>query len=132
MHSTPLLDQSAFIIAGGLPAADLRDPHLSAIQLFTLSQGYLRNANPTTMWCMRPPCRIQLSRRLETFAAFPRTRLLSSSLSVYSLAVPSMCEDDCRTKLSEETTALLFRYLAATQQVLAAADFLRSTSLAVL
>ncbi len=131
VYSTPLSDPSAFIIGGGSPAADLRDTHPSAVNVFTLWQAFLRNVNPLTKVVHAPTVQDQVVEAARDFSSVSRNTA-ALLFAVYSSAVASMSEDDCRTKLGEEKTALLARYLAATQQALAAAGFLESTSLVVL
>ncbi len=99
--------------------------------MFTLWQAFLQNVNPLTKVIYAPAVQDQIVEATRDFSAMSRGTA-ALLFAIYSSAVASMTEDECRNKLNGEKTDLLTRYLAATQQALAAAGFIGSASLVVL
>ncbi|CAK7220902.1 hypothetical protein SBRCBS47491_004345 [Sporothrix bragantina] len=133
--TTLSVDPPAALIFGypatGPVYTDLKNAHPQPVHAFMLWQTYLLSVNPLSKVIWAPQVQdlvIQATSAYDSLSA-PNIALM---FSIYAAAVSSLPEDECQAKLGEPKQPLLAKYLACAQQALAAAGFLRSTSLVLL
>ncbi|KIW19358.1 hypothetical protein PV08_03653 [Exophiala spinifera] len=107
---------------------DLRELHPSPSQIFILWEVFKENVDPVVRMLHRPTARTILMNAASSLdrVSRPAEALL---FSIYYGAVVSMTHEQCRQLLDEDKELLLKRYRFATEQALARADFLNSSSL---
>lgn len=128
---TPLTDPSSLMFAGTPTGTDIWSGCPHPVQTFTLWQAFLQNVNPLSKVVYAPQVQDLIVKAAGDFnsVSAPRVALL---FAIYAAAVASWSDEECRAKLGESKQRLLQRYLANTQRALAAAGFLRVTSLILL
>jgi hypothetical protein len=131
-EKSPLTDKSAsnqgFIFGFSSLKVDLQSLYPSPSQIFILWEVYKENVDPIVRLIHRPTARnILLNAASGTDKiSRPAEALL---FSLYFGAVTSLTQEQCRKLLDEDRMDLLKRYRFATEQALARADFLNSSSL---
>ncbi|KAJ9614712.1 hypothetical protein H2204_014520 [Knufia peltigerae] len=107
---------------------DLRELHPSPSQIFILWEVFKENVDPVVRILHRPTTKTILMNAASSLdrVSRPAEALL---FSIYYGAVVSMTHEQCRQLLDEDKEMLLKRYRFATEQALARADFLNSSSL---
>ncbi|CAK7218404.1 hypothetical protein SCUCBS95973_003472 [Sporothrix curviconia] len=125
---------AAFIF--GLPAtgdsfADLSRAHPQPVRAFMLWQTYLLSVNPLSKVIWAPQVQDLVIQATSSYGSLSAANV-ALLFSIYAAAVSSLPEEECLSKLGEPKHPLLAKYLACAQQALAAAGFMRSTSLMLL
>lgn len=117
-----------FIFGFSSLKVDLKSLHPSPSQIFILWEVYKENVDPVVKLIHRPTTRnILLNAASSTDKITrPAEALL---FSIYYGAVTSLTQDQCRKLLDEDRIDLIKKYRFATEQALARADFLNSSSL---
>ncbi|KAK4940915.1 hypothetical protein LTR10_019069 [Elasticomyces elasticus] len=132
-HLSPEQDRQngthqAFIFGYSSMMLDLRELHPSPSQIFILWEVFKENVDPVVRILHRPTAKVILMNAASSLdrVSRPAEALL---FSIYFGAVVSMTPEQCRQLLDEDKDFLLKRYRFATEQALARADFLNSSSL---
>lgn len=117
-----------FIFGFSSLKVDLKSLHPSPSQIFILWEVYKENVDPVVKLIHRPTTRnILLNAASSTDKVTrPAEALL---FSIYFGAVTSLSQEQCRKLLDEDRETLIKKYRFATEQALARADFLNSSSL---
>ncbi|KAK5227739.1 hypothetical protein LTR47_008546 [Exophiala xenobiotica] len=130
---SPIQDRQAgnhqgFLFGYSSIMLDLRELHPSPSQIFILWEVFKENVDPVVRMLHRPTARTILMNAASSLdrVSRPAEALL---FSIYYGAVVSMTHEQCRQLLDEDKDFLLKRYRFATEQALARADFLNSSSL---
>ncbi|CAM1508626.1 Fc.00g054740.m01.CDS01 [Cosmosporella sp. VM-42] len=111
------------------PNTKLRHPPLEGIR--QLWQIFVENIDPLTKVIHVPTLRSAIEKAARDIEAIPRT-FEALMFAIYSAAVMSMTDDDCKQKLFEPRKVLLSRYISATKVALSRAKFMGTTSLVIL
>lgn len=131
-QNSPSTDRYAshqgFIFGFSSLKVDLQSLYPSPSQIFILWEVYKENVDPVMRLIHRPTTRnILLNAASSTDKITrPAEALL---FSIYYGAVTSLTQEQCRKLLDEDRVELLKKYRFATEQALARADFLNSSSL---
>ena len=134
-YNSPAQDRFAshqgFIFGYSSLKVDLKSLHPSPSQIFILWEVYKENVDPVVKLIHRPTTRnILLNAASSTDKiSRPAEALL---FSIYFGAVTSLSQEQCRKLLDEDRNELVRKYRFATEQALARADFLNSSSLVCL
>ena len=107
---------------------DLKSLHPSPSQIFILWEVFKENVDPVVRLLHRPTAKNIL---MNAASSVDRVSRAAEALlfSIYFGAVVSLTEEQCRQLLDEDKKALIKKYRFATEQALARADFLNSSSL---
>jgi hypothetical protein len=107
---------------------DLRELHPSPSQIFILWEVFKENVDPVVRIIHRPTARTILMNAATNLdrVSKPAEALL---FAIYFGAVVSLTPEQCRQLLDEDKETLLNKYRFATEQALARADFMNSSSL---
>lgn len=107
---------------------DLRELHPSPSQIFILWEVFKENVDPVVRIIHRPTARTILMNAASSLdrVSKPAEALL---FAIYFGAVVSLTHEQCQQLLDEDKDVLLKKYRFATEQALARADFLNSSSL---
>ena len=107
---------------------DLRELHPTPSQIFILWEVFKENVDPIVRILHRPTARTILMNAASSFdrVSKPAEALL---FCIYFGAVVSLTPEQCRELLDEDKEALTKKYRFATEQALARADFLNTSSL---
>ena len=107
---------------------DLRELHPSPSQIFILWEVFKENVDPVVRILHRPTAKTILMNAASSLdrVSKPAEALL---FAIYFGAVVSLTPEQCRQLLDEDKEVLLKKYRFATEQALARADFLNSSSL---
>ena len=109
----------------------LSSKHPQPVHIFKLWQKFLDNVNPLTKIVHAPT--VQL---LVLEASTNAHKLLTSTealmFAIYTSAVNSLTDEECRKIVGESRLVLLCRFSEAAQQALINAEFLRSSNIVVL
>lgn len=92
---------------------------------------FIDNVDPLTKILHIPTLRPAIERAVGDIAAIPRS-FEALMFAIYSTAVMSLNDEDCREKLGEPRKTLLWKYINATRAALSRARFMGTTSLVVL
>ncbi|CAK7198156.1 hypothetical protein SEUCBS139899_000814 [Sporothrix eucalyptigena] len=133
--ATPSTDPSAAFIFGQTgfapSSSDLKSLHPQPVHTFILWQTYLLSVNPLSKVIWAPQVQELVIQATSGYDSLSSANV-ALLFSIYAAAVSSLSDDECQAKLGEPKQPLLAKYLACAQQALAAAGFLRSTSLVLL
>lgn len=105
--------------------------HPPAELIHQLWQTFIENVNPLTKLVHVPSLQPAMEKAIANIERIPRG-FEALMFAIYSMAVLSLTEDECRGILGEPRTMLLPRYVAATKGALSRARFMSSTSIVVL
>lgn len=121
-------NHQAFIFGYSSIMHDLRELHPSPSQIFILWEVFKENVDPLVRILHRPTAKTILMNAASSLDRLskPAEALL---FSIYFGAVVSLTPEQCRQLLDEDRQSLLKKYRFATEQALARADFLNSSSL---
>jgi hypothetical protein len=119
-------------ILGGCPAVDnLRQLHPSPIHIFRLWQMYLNNVDPLTKILHSPTTQQQILDTTSDLGKVPKN-MEALMFGIYSIAVTSLNDEECRNAFGEDKITLFSRYQAGTRQALINAGYLKSNDIVVL
>lgn len=105
--------------------------HPSPERILQLWQIFLENVDPLTKLVHVPTLSLAIQKAAENLESVPRT-FETLMFAIYSVAVMSLKDDDCRSSLGEPRKVLFVRYVTATKSALSRAKFMGTTSLVVL
>jgi hypothetical protein len=131
MHSPETDRQSshqAFLFGYSSAMHDLRELHPSPSQIFILWEVFKENVDPIVRILHRPTAKTIL---LNAASSLDRVSKPAEALlfAIYFGAVTSLTPEQCHQLLDEDKPTLVKKYRFATEQALARADFLNSSSL---
>ena len=117
-----------FIFGYSSLKVDLKSLHPSPSQIFILWEVFKENVDPVVKLLHRPTAKNILINAATSVdkVSKPAEALL---FAIYLGAVVSLTEDQCMQLLGEKKSELMKKYRFATEQALARADFLNSSSL---
>jgi len=117
-----------FIFGYSSLMVDLRELHPTPSQIFILWEVFKENVDPVVRILHRPTAKNIL---MNAASNLDRVSRAAEALlfAVYLGAVVSLSPEQCQQLLDESKETLLHRYRFATEQALARADFLNSSSL---
>ncbi|KAI9661211.1 MAG: hypothetical protein M1821_009538 [Bathelium mastoideum] len=118
----------AYVIGWKTPATL---SHPSAEIIYQLWQTFIENVNPLTKIVHIPTLQLAIEKAVGNIERIPKG-FEALMFSIYSMAVLSLTEDECRETLGETKAILLPRFVAATKAALSRARFMSSTSIVVL
>ncbi|KIX04547.1 uncharacterized protein Z518_05417 [Rhinocladiella mackenziei CBS 650.93] len=118
----------AFLFGYSSAMLDLRELHPSPSQIFILWEVFKENVDPIVRILHRPTAKTIL---MNAASSLDRVSKSAEALlfAIYFGAVVSLTPDQCQQLLDEDKDVLLKKYRFATEQALARADFLNSSSL---
>src|ERR1700744_3960806 len=121
-------NHQAFLFGYSSTMHDLRELHPSPSQIFILWEVFKENVDPIVRILHRPTAKTILMNAASSLdrVSKPAEALL---FSIYFGAVVSLTPEQCQQLLDEDKQFLLKKYRFATEQALARADFLNSSSL---
>ncbi|EXJ56356.1 uncharacterized protein A1O5_12623 [Cladophialophora psammophila CBS 110553] len=122
-------DDFAYVL--GCNAAVTTFSHPPPQLINQLWQIFLRNINPLTKVVHIPSLQCAIEKATNSIEHIPRG-FEALMFAIYTTAVLSLTQDECKQKLGENRAILLPRYVAATKAALSRARFMSSTSLVVL
>ncbi|KIW94101.1 uncharacterized protein Z519_05417 [Cladophialophora bantiana CBS 173.52] len=96
-----------------------------------LWQIFIRNVNPLTKVVHVPSLQCAIEKATNSIEHIPRG-FEALMFAIYTTAILSLTQDECKQILGETRAILLPRYVAATKAALSRARFMSSTSLVVL
>ncbi|RFU28617.1 hypothetical protein B7463_g7741, partial [Scytalidium lignicola] len=123
-------DDFCFILGNQLKSnTKLRHPLPEGIhQLWKI---FVENIDPLTKVIHAPTLQPEIEKAASNIRAVPRS-FEALMFAIYSAAVMSLTDDECRQRLCEPRKVLLSRYISATKAALSCARFMETTSLVVL
>lgn len=121
-------NHQAFLFGYSSLMHDLRELHPSPSQIFILWEVFKENVDPIVRILHRPTAKTILMNAASSLdrVSKPAEALL---FAIYFGAVVSLTPEQCKQLLDEDKPVLLKKYRFATEQALARADFLNSSSL---
>jgi hypothetical protein len=96
-----------------------------------LWQTFIENVNPLTKLVHIPSLQPAIEKAIANINHVPKG-FEALMFSIYSMAVTSLTEAECRRRLGESRATLLPRYIAATKTALSRAKFMSTTSIVVM
>ncbi|KAN0099249.1 hypothetical protein V8E51_013024 [Hyaloscypha variabilis] len=105
--------------------------HPPAAMIRRLWQIFVENVNPLTKLVHVPSLQPVIEKAITNIERIPAS-FEALMFSIYSMAVLSLTEDECKEAFGESRSILLPRYVAATKGALSRAKFMSSTSLIIL
>jgi len=105
--------------------------HPPAELIHQLWQTFIDNVNPLTKLVHVPSLQPAIKKAIVNIEHIPRG-FEALMFAIYSMAVLSLTENDCKEILGETRAILLHRYVSATKAALSRARFMSSTSIVVL
>ncbi|KAL2417642.1 Bikaverin cluster transcription factor bik5 [Exophiala dermatitidis] len=123
-----VLNHQTFLFGYSAAMVDLHELHPTPSQTFILWEIFKENVDPVVRIVHRPTARTMLMNAATHLGSLskPAEALL---FSIYFGAVVSLSDEQCRQLLDEDKDTLIKKYRFATEQALARADFLNSSSL---
>ena len=113
------------------PKSNPRSHHPSPEIIRELWQIFIENVDPLTKVVHVPTLRPAIQKAASNIETIPRS-FEALIFAIYSAAVMSLKDDECRQRFCEPRKTLLSRYISATKGALSRAKFMGTTSLAVL
>jgi hypothetical protein len=123
-------DDSGFVLLGQ-SKTNTGSPHPPPERILQLWQIFVENVNPLTKVVHVPTLRPAMENAARNTRTIPRN-FEALMFAIYSMAVMSLKDDECREMLCEARKTLLLRYITATKVALSRANFMGTTSLIVL
>ncbi|KAF3018414.1 hypothetical protein E8E14_003034 [Neopestalotiopsis sp. 37M] len=111
------------------PEHKSRHPSPEGIQ--ELWKIFVENIDPLTKTVHVPSLLPAITKAANNIQAIPRG-FEALMFAIYSAAVMSLSDDECKTRLGEPRKTLLARYISGTKRALSRAKFMGSTNLVVL
>ena len=126
------MDNNAALLFGSQHApVDLRSLHPQPIHIIRLWQHYLDNVNPLVKILHGPTFQQQVLEASIDLGNILRD-MEALLFSIYSLAMITITDEQCKDVFGDERSNLLSRYQFGAQQALLNANFLRPSTLVVL
>lgn len=122
-------DDFAYVLGWKTPIS--ASSHPPAELIHQLWQTFIDNVNPITKLVHVPSLQPAIEKAITNIEHIPRG-FEALLFAIYSMAVLSLTEDECKGLLGETRAILLPRYVAATKAALSRARFMSSTSIVVL
>jgi hypothetical protein len=119
------------LLQNGSAFKDLASIHPQPFQIFRLWQAFLDNVNPLVKLFHAPSIQQQISQAVGSLDSVSKP-LEALMFAIYSSAIASLSNDECLEIMGEEKTTLSLRFTSATEQSLANASYLESSSMTVL
>ncbi|KPM37974.1 hypothetical protein AK830_g8605 [Neonectria ditissima] len=123
-------DDFSFVLSSR-PKPSTRSRHPPAERIHQLWQIFIDNVDPLTKVVHVPSLRPAIQKAASNPETIPRS-FEALMFAIYSAAVMSLSNDECKQRLCEPRKTLLSRYVAATKAALSRARFMGTTSLVVL
>jgi hypothetical protein len=108
-----------------------KSPHPPPERILQLWQIFVENVNPLTKVVHVPTLQPAIEKAASNTRTVPRS-FEALMFAIYSMAVMSLTDDECRERLCEARKTLLTRYLSATKVALSRANFMGTASFIVL
>lgn len=122
-------DDFSYILGNETPISTASHPPTKFIH--HLWQTFLENVNPLTKLVHVPNLEPVIQKGIANVHRIPND-LNALMFAIYSVAVLSLTEAECKEDLGEMRAVLLVRYVAATKEALSRAKFMSSTSIIAL
>ena len=110
--------------------SSVRSRHPPPERIHQLWQIFVENVDPLTKVVHVPTLRPAIEKAASNIKTIPRG-FEALMFSIYSAAVMTLAEEECRQRFSEARKTLLSRYLSATKVALSRANFMGTISLVV-
>ncbi len=123
------MEDFAYVLDWNKPVA--RHSHPSSELIHQLWQVFVENVNPLTKLVHVPSLHTAIEKAAADLDHIPKG-FEALMFAIYSMAVFSLPNDECKERLGETRAVLLHRYIAATKVTLSRAKFMSSTSIVVL
>ncbi|KAK7419938.1 hypothetical protein QQZ08_010641 [Neonectria magnoliae] len=123
-------DDFSFVLSSR-PKLNTRSRHPPAEHIQQLLQIFIDNVDPLTKVVHVPTLRLVIQKAASDLEAIPRS-FKALMFAIYSAAVMSLNNDECKQRFCESRKTMLSRYIAATRAALSRARFMGTTSLVVL
>lgn len=123
-------DDFSFVLCSQ-PRTSTRPRHPSPGHIHQLWQTFVQNIDPLTKAVHAPTLEPAILKAACDTASIPRS-FEALLFAIYSAAVMSLTDGECKDLLGESRRILLSRYTAATKAALSQARFMSTTSLVVL
>ena len=123
-------DDFGFVL-GVLPKPNTRCPHPPTERIHELWQIFIDNVDPLTKIVHVPTLRPAIVKATTDIGSIPRS-FEALMFAIYSVAVLSLKDDECKRRLGEPRKTLLSRYTSATKAALSRAKFMGTISIVVL
>ncbi|KAE9364160.1 hypothetical protein N431DRAFT_388094 [Stipitochalara longipes BDJ] len=128
-HRRTSNDDFTYILDGKPSTAGSLHPTPELIR--RLWQTFIENVNPITKLVHVPSLQLVIEKAITNIELIP-ARFEALMFAIYSMAILSLTDSECREIVGESRAILLPRYVAATKGALSRAKFMSSTSLVVL
>ncbi|KAL8704293.1 MAG: hypothetical protein Q9201_002547 [Fulgogasparrea decipioides] len=122
-------DDFAYVLGWKTPVTPSSHPPTELIH--QLWQIFVENVNPLTKLVHVPSLQPAIEKAITNVEHIPRG-FEALMFAIYSMAVLSLTEDECKGLLGETRATLLSHYVAATKAALSRTRFMSSTSIVVL
>ncbi|ETS77902.1 hypothetical protein PFICI_09964 [Pestalotiopsis fici W106-1] len=123
-------DDFGFVL-GIQPRPDPKSRHPPPEGIQELWKIFIENIDPLTKVLHVPSLWPAVNKAANNIEVIPRA-FEALMFAIYSAAVMSLGDDECKSRLNAPRKTLLSRYIAATKRALARAKFMGSTNLVVL
>jgi hypothetical protein len=123
-------DDFGFVV-GVVPKPNTRCPHPPNEHMHQLWQIFIENVDPLTKVVHVPTLQPAIKKATTEIGSVPRS-FEALMFAIYSAAVMSLKDDECKRRLGEPRKTLLSRYTSATKAALSRAKFMGTTSIVVL
>lgn len=124
-------DDDFNFVLSSQPKSHTRSRHPPPERIHQLWQIFIENVDPLTKIVHVPSLRPAIQKAASNIGTIPRS-FEALMFAIYSAAVMSLKDDDCKQKLYEPRKTLLSRYISATKAALSRAKFMGTNSLVVL
>lgn len=124
-------DEEFDFVLNSQPKSNNRFGHPPPERIHQLWQVFIENVDPLTKVVHVPSLRPAFQKAANNIATIPRS-FEALMFAVYSAAVMSLKDDECKQRLGEPRKTLLSRYISATKVGLSRAKFMGTISLVVL
>ncbi|KAI9808350.1 MAG: hypothetical protein M1827_007499 [Pycnora praestabilis] len=123
-------DDLGFVLSGQ-PKSNTGSRHPPPERIHQLWQIFIENVDPLTKVVHVPTLRPAIQKAASNIGVIPRS-FEALMFAIYSAAVMSLKDDECKQRLCEPRKTLLLRYISATKAALSRAKFMGTISLVVL
>ena len=123
-------DDFGFVL-GSRPHSNLKPRHPPPERIHQLWQLFIENVEPLIKIVHVPTLRPAIQKAANNVDTIPRS-FEALMFAIYSAAIMSLKDDDCKQRFGEPRRVLLLRYVSATKTALSRANFMGTISLVVL
>ncbi|KAI1078391.1 fungal-specific transcription factor domain-containing protein [Whalleya microplaca] len=124
-------DNKFGFILGSQRRSDTKSRHPAPEGIHTLWQIFIVNIDPLTKIVHVPTLQPAIEKAATNIRDVPRS-FEALMFAIYSAAVMSLTDDECKQRLCEPRKVLLLRYISATKDALSRAKFMGNANLIVL